>query len=228
MSTAVSAEVERLARLLRCEAGDLDFLGRFPVEELRRLRLAVWRRMYDDQLVTYARIGSASRLLPVRAVAALAQRTLPPRVSAGVVVSLPPEHAAALAGRMSVDYIAEVAGFLSPDLAEPFLTRLPVEVVTSVAEVLGERGDYATMAEIVSVLSAEQFVAVVEATADGATLVEVTLRITDPEAVRSLVALIPAECLRDMVAWARPRRALWPELLALLPGAAAEHPFAAG
>lgn len=216
MSIAVTAEVERLARLLRCRPRELDFLGRFAAPEIRALRLAVFERMYADHQATYSRIASASRLLPMKVTAPLAQRMLPARVSAGVVASLPADQAAAMSNRMSVDYVADVSMHLNSSLAAPVLTRLPVELIVRVADVLCTREDYDTMAEVVTALSDEQIVAVIEAIDDAETLVQVALRITDPDALQRLTVIMSEDRLRDMVTWARRRARLWPELLTLL------------
>jgi len=216
VSTGVTAEVERVALLLRCATRDVDFLRRFSAAEIRLLRIAMADRLYADQQTTYSRIASASRLLPMRLTAPLAQRMLPARVSAAVVTSLPPGQAAEMAQRMSVEYVADVSSHLSPVLSEPVLTRLPPEMVVRVAAVLAERADYNTMAEVVGALGDEQVVAVVEAIEDPGTLVEVALRVTDTRALQRLTLVLPEERLLLMVGWARRRTRMWPELLALL------------
>ncbi|MGH3355559.1 MAG: hypothetical protein ACRDOJ_06645 [Nocardioidaceae bacterium] len=216
MSVAATAEVTRLARVLRCEPAEIEFLCRFAPTELRSLRLAVCDRMYADHRATYSRIGAASRLLPMKVTAPLAQRMMAPRVSAGVVSSLPPEQAAAMAARMSTEYIADVATHLSPAAVSPVLSRMPAEVVLRVAEELHTRGDYDTMAEIVSSLTDDQVAAVLASVADPPMMVEVALRITDPEAVQRLTEVLTESHLHEMVRWARRRTRLWPELLALL------------
>jgi hypothetical protein len=216
LTAGVTAEIERLAVLLRCTSREIGFLGRFAAHEIRALRLAVFDRMYADHQQTYARIAAASRLLPVKVTAPLAQRMLPARVSAGVVSSLPPDHAATMSGRMSVEYVADVSSYLSPAHAEPVLTRLTVDLVTQVADVLCERRDYNTMAEIVGALTDEQVVAVVDDIADPETLVQVALRVTDPEALERLARVLPEERLQAMVAFAGRRTRLWPELAGLL------------
>jgi hypothetical protein len=216
VSTGVTAEVERLALLLRCTTREVDFLCRFSAAELRLLRLAMADRLYADHQTTYSRIASASRLLPMKLTAPLAQRMLPPRVSAGVVASLPPGQAADMAQRMSVDYVADVSSHLSPRLSEPVLTRLPADMIVRVAAVLAEREDHNTMAEIVGALNDEQVVAVAEAIEDPETLVQVALRVTDSHALHRLTLALPEERLLLMVAWARRRARMWPELLTLL------------
>lgn len=216
MSTAVVAELERLALLLRCRPRQVDFLRRFSATEIRALRLAVSERMYQDHRATYARIAAASRLLPMKVTAPLAQRMLPARVSAGVVASLPPDQASSMSQRMSVDYVSDVSMYLQPVLARPVLTRLPVEVIVQVAAVLQEREDFNTMGEIVAALSDEQILAVVEAIEDAETLVQVALRVTDGDALHRLTVLLPEERLVDMTVWARRRTRLWPELMGLV------------
>ncbi len=216
MSAGVTADIERVARLLRCKPREVDFLGRFAAAEIRSLRMAMVERMYADHRTTYSRIASASRLLPMKVTAPLAQRMLPARVSAGVVAALPPEQAAPMAGRMSIDYVADVASYLSPVLAKPVLSRLPVDVINRVTDVLCEREDYTTMAEIVGALSDEQTVAVVESIGDPETLVLVALRITDTDSLQRLAEELPEERLQDMVGFASRRTRLWPELAGLL------------
>ncbi len=216
MSIGVTAELERLARLLRCTTQEVHFLRRFSAVEIRLLRLAMADRLYSDHQTTYARIASASRLLPMRLTAPLAQRMLPPRVSAGVVASLPPAQAAEMAQRMSVEYVADVSSYLSPLLSEPVLVRLPAEMIVRVASVLAEREDYNTMAEVVGALDDEQVVAVVDALEDPETLVQVALRVTDAHALHRLTMVLPEERLLLMVGWARRRTRMWPELLSLL------------
>jgi hypothetical protein len=216
LSIGVTAEVERVAQLLRCTTRDVDFLCRFSAPEIRLLRLAMADRLYADHATTYSRIASASRLLPMRVTAPLAQRMLPPRVSAGVVASLPPGQAADMAQRMSVDYVADVSSFLSATLSEPVLTRLPADMITRVAAVLAGREDYNTMAEVVGALNEEQVLAVVESIDDPETLVQVALRVTDTRALHRLTLVLPDERLLLMVGWARRRTRMWPELLGLV------------
>jgi hypothetical protein len=216
LSPGVGAEVERLALLLRCERRELEFLSRFAAVEIRELRVAAFNRLYADHEATYARIATASRLLPMKVTAPLAERMLPPRVSAGVVASLPPDQAATMAGRMSVDYVADVSSYLSPSLAGPVLGRLPVELVQRVAGVLCDRADYSTMAEVVGALSDEQVVAVVESIDETEILVQVALRVTDPDALGRLARLLPDDRLHDMVRFAGRRTRMWPDLMGLL------------
>ncbi|MGH3316389.1 MAG: hypothetical protein ACRDO0_09630 [Nocardioidaceae bacterium] len=72
------------------------------------------------------------------------------------------------------------------------------------------------MAEIVSALNDEQVEVVVDAIEDPAVLVQVALRVTDPNALQHLTGIIPEARLREMLVWARRRTRLWPELVALL------------
>jgi hypothetical protein len=223
VSLAVQAELARLARLLRCDARSLSFLRRFNAVELRALRVSVYARMYADHQATYARIASASRLLPMKVTAPLAQRMLPARVSAGVVASLPADQAAAMAGRMSVEYVADVSSHLAPALAAPVLSRLSPDVVVRVAGLLRDRADYDTMAEVVGALTDEQVTAVVASLDDAGTLVQVALRVTDEDALQRLTAVIPEERLQQMVVWGSRRTRLWPELTGLLTRLAPEQ-----
>jgi hypothetical protein len=223
MSLAETAEVERTARLLRCQPGDLRFLSRFSADEVRALRLAVAEALHVDHRGTYSRLGAASRLLPLRVTVPLARRILPARVSAGVVASMPPEQAADMAARMPADYVADVATHLSPVPAAPVLTRLPVQVVVDAAAVLRAREDYATMAEVVAALSTEQVLAVVDTIDEPDVLVEVALRVTDEEALLRLTGVLPEERLQAMVRWASRRVRLWQEVIGLLGRVPAEQ-----
>jgi hypothetical protein len=115
-----------------------------------------------------------------------------------------------------VDYVADVSSYLSPSLAGPVLGRLPVELVQRVAGVLCDRADYSTMAEVVGALSDEQVVAVVESIDETEILVQVALRVTDPDALGRLARLLPDDRLHDMVRFAGRRTRMWPDLMGLL------------
>lgn len=216
MSSAVKAEIERLAALLGCPAKDLSFLTRFSAQQLRAFRLAAAARLRADQAPTFRRIARAGRLLPAKVTAATTRRAMDADVAAGVVSALKPQQAAEIASCLPTDYLADVTRHLSADSATPVVTRLSDEVILAVSRELRSRRDFTAMAEIISALSGEQTAHVAQALDDPKTLVQVAVRISDDAAIDRLVRALPDDVLSQLVRVGSRQARLWPELLELL------------
>lgn len=199
---AGDAELERLASLLRVDVRELAYLSRFDAGALRALRTSLDERIATENRSAYQRIAAASKLMPARATAAVAMKRLPPRLSAAVVGDMPPDHAADLAAAMQPDYLREVCRYLSPTAAHDVTPRLPPDVLAGVLAELTADRDVVTMAEVVGTLDDAQARTCVETFAtrdDIGLLVEVSLRISDPESVQRLVSVLPEDTLRAIV-----------------------------
>ncbi|MGH3384140.1 MAG: magnesium transporter MgtE N-terminal domain-containing protein [Nocardioidaceae bacterium] len=216
MSSAVKAEIERLAALLGCPAKDLSFLNRFSAPQLRAFRLTASAWLRADQEPTFRRIARAGRLLPAKVTAATTRRAMDADVAAGVVSALKPQQAADIAGCLPTDYLADVTRHLSSDAAAPVVTRLSDEVILAVSRELRSRRDFTAMAEIISALSGEQTAYVAQALDDPKTLVQVAVRISDDGAIDRLVQALPDDLLSRLVRVGSRQARLWPELLELL------------
>lgn len=190
-AVATAAELERLALLLHTDPAELSYLDRFDAGALRALRTALVPHVLGGHRTAYRRIAAASRLLPVKATAALAQKRMPPRPAAAVVAALPTDHAADLAAAMSPAYLYAVSRHLAPDVAAGVTRRLPITVLVSVVAELVAHRDVVTMAEMVGALDDEQVRACVEAVDDTDLLVEMTLCISDPATRRRVAAALP-------------------------------------
>lgn len=188
-AAASASEINRLALLLDVQP---DYLQRFEAAEIRSLRTAVAQAMHRDNRRLFARMARASALLPAKATAALAQRSLSPRTAADVVGEMPPRHAADLAARMAPGYRADVCLHLAPDAVAPVLALLDASVVFSTRVELEERRDVETMAELVLALRDDQTVKVMESITDPLLLLEVLIRGQRSAARRAAAAARPA------------------------------------
>lgn len=222
---ATTAELARLAQLLRVDVSDVAYLDRFDAAALRALRTSLDERIATDNRAAYQRIAAASTLMPARATATVAMKRLPPRLSAAVVGDMAPDHAADLAAAMQPDYLREVCRYLSPSAARDVAPRLPPDVLAEVLAELIDHRDVVTMAEVVGTLDDEQVrtcVAAFAARDDIGLLVEVTLRISDRQAAQRLVRVVPEDTLQAIVQHAERIPAQRSQLLALLDAVSTE------
>lgn len=216
---AETAELERLAMLLRTDVAEVAYLAGLDAEALRALRTSLGERIDGENRTAYRHLAAASTSMPARATAAVAMKRMPPRLAAAVVGDMAPQHAADLAAAMHPDYLRQVCRHLSPDAASAVAPRLAPDVLAAVlAELIAHR-DSLTMAEVVGTLGDDQVRTCVAAFSDGGTLdvlVEVVVRISDPRAARRLLAAIPEQTLRAMLEQAAGTPAQWTALVRLL------------
>ncbi len=217
MSTyAASAELARLALLLRVGPGDVAYLDKLDASQLRTLRTTLEQRIAAPNQSAHERIAHASKLLPARAIAALAMARMPPRLSAAVVAVMSPQHAADLASAMSPDYLRRVCRHLSMSSARGVPPLLPADVLAAVLHEQMAHRDVLSMAEVVGALHDDQIRTMVRAFDDMSMLLEVALSISDAGAAQRLLRSLPEETLRGLVAAAAPDPGKRTELGALL------------
>ena len=201
MSTyAATAELGRLALLLRVDVGDVAYLDTLDADQLRALRTTLEQRIAAPNQSAHERIASASNLLPARAIAALAMARMPPRLSAAVVAEMAPQHAADLAAAMSPDYLRRVCRHLSMSSARGVPPLLPAHVLAAVLHEQMAHRDVLSMAEVVGALDDDQIRTMVRTFDDMSMLLEVALSISDPGAAQRLLRALPDEMLRGLVA----------------------------
>lgn len=197
---AVSAELDRLALLLRVEPDDVAYLRSLDAPTLRALRTAVDEHIAVANESAYGRIAAASRSGPARVVASVATSRMPPRLSAAAVGHLTPQHAADVAAAMPADYLRQVCRHLSPSAARAVAPRLPHDVLAAVLHELLAHRDAVTMAEVVGALEDDQVRACVAAFDDTALLLDVVLRITDPASAQRMLRVMPPEMVSGLIA----------------------------
>jgi hypothetical protein len=221
---AATAELARLALLLRVEPVDVAYLHTLDAGQLRVLRTTLERRITGPNRSAHERIAHASKLLPARAIAALAMARMPPRLSAAVVAQMDPQHAADLAAAMSPDYLRQVCRYLSMSSARGVPPLLPPHVLGAVLHEQMAHRDVVSMAEVVGALDDDQIHTMVRAFGDMPLLLEVTLSISDARAAQRLLRALPVEMLRRLTTAADTDPAKRRELAALLRSAGIPHP----
>lgn len=217
---AVACEVARTARLLRTGEDDLTYLLRFDAVEIRSLRLALHARIRHDNAHRFKRLARLSGLLPRKLVAALAQRSMSPRLAAGVVEALPAEHAADVAGRMEPGYLAKTCAYLPPEIATPIIVHLSDDTLLAVCDVLTAQAAYDAMAEMVETLSDDQLRTFMRHIDDPGVLLDISAAVTADGQLERVARLVSDDLLSRIVRHAVDSAAHWNlalGLLALLP-----------
>lgn len=217
---SVTCEIARTARLTRSDEDELAYLRRFDAGEIRSLRLAVHARIRADNAHRFKRLATVSGVLPRKLVASLAQRSMSPRLAAGIVEALPAEQAADVAGRMEPAYLAKTCEYLPAAVATPVIAHLSDATLLAVCDVLTERSAYDAMAEMVESLSDDQLRTFMAHVDDPGTLLDVSAAITADGQLERVATLVPDELLSEIVRYAVDSVAHWDlalGLLALLP-----------
>lgn len=216
VAAAVAAELTRTARLMHVDATELAYLRRFDAPELRGLRCAVQNRFRAENAHRFKRLAAITAILPHRLVATLAQRSMSPRLAAGVVEALPADAAADVASRMAPEYLATTCAYLPPDVAGPIIGRLPDDVLMAANDVLIERRAYADLAEMVESLDDERLVMMMRHVGDSAALLEISAVVTADGQLDRVAALVPDELLSGILRYAVDSASHWQLALGLL------------
>ncbi|UYM06851.1 hypothetical protein [Solicola gregarius] len=213
---ATTVEVARTARLMRVDADALEYLARFDASEIRSLRLAVHTRIRADNAHRFKRLAMLGGLLPRKMTAVLAQRSMSPRLAAGVVEALPPEQAADVAGRMAPAYLAKTCEYLPAGVATPIVVHLSDEKLLAVCDVMVEQEARSAMAEMIESLSDEQLVTFMERIDDPGTLLDISAVVTADGQLERVATLVPDDLLSRIIRHAVDSVAHWDLALALL------------
>ncbi|MCZ4498720.1 MAG: hypothetical protein JWQ74_1273 [Marmoricola sp.] len=213
----MSAQLGRIARLLRLEPGELQGLDDVPDADLRILHDQISRTLFAEGQRRFARVAGLSKTIPGPLAGVLAVKFLPPVMAARVSENLDPAKARDLIGRVPIAYLAEIALALDPVRSKPVVQKLPPEPIGKVAKELFGRGEYATMAEFVGTVTVEAlFAALHVATPHDLLAVVPLLEWNDnldkviaelPEAqVRDIATALDAEELADLALALDPSR----------------------
>ena len=120
----LDAEREKLARVLHCEPGAVDFGQALDVAGMRRLRESVSAALFDEHRHLFQKLADASRLLPAGISAKLSEKVFGPLFSARISGLLSVDKAVAIAEKLHTDFLADVTIEMDPRSARELLQRL--------------------------------------------------------------------------------------------------------
>lgn len=216
-SLAHQAEVQKLALLLGARAEDLPFLDKLDIQSIRALRERATAALFDADAQRFGRIAAATRLVPAALSAVIAEKAFGPLLCARVAGLLPAMQAVDIARRLPTGFLADVCIELDPRQVREVIERVPVARIVDVAHELARRRAHIVMGRFVDCLPEPAMRAVLEALRDDEALLRIGLFVEDPGQLDAVIALLPQERLRNMVAAAvRDGTELWGEVLALV------------
>jgi hypothetical protein len=208
------AETLKLARLLGCEPGRLEYLERLPPDDLRALRDGITEALYDAHGGSLVRLAAASRLLPSGLTATIGQRAFGPLLSARLAGLLDTDKAVEVAGKLPPAFLADVAVELDPRRADDLIANIAPALIGQVTGELTARREYVTMGRFVGHLGDEAIAAALSAMDDEAVL-QVAFVLEDKAQLSRLLGRLTKRRSAGVVATAA-REGLWVEALDLL------------
>jgi hypothetical protein len=213
-SLAVRAEILKLARLLRRQPTDLEYLTEVPAADIRQIREQVTDVLWGAHGPALARLAAGSKILPVSLVATLGERVFGPVLSARIAGLLDPDRAVEMAARMPTSFLADIAVELDPRRASEVISRIPPDQIAAITDELMSREEYVTMGRFVGHLSPASVTAAVAVMDDRAVL-HVAFVLEAKDSLKDLVGVLPPARL-DGIVRAAATENLWPEVLDLL------------
>lgn len=206
-------EILRLARLLRCDPEQLDFLLAVDDAELRVFRDQVTDTLFDAHVGMMKRMAAASRLLPAPVLAKIAEKVFGPLLCARIAGVIELSKATDVAVRLPVDFLTDLAVELDPRRSHRVIGNIPSDTVVPIATALADRQDWITLGRFIGFLPDEVLEACLAALDDEQVLAS-AFAVDDTSAVPTVIDLIPESRLRSLVDTAA-RQGTWPTLLAL-------------
>lgn len=151
MQTDARLVAQRLDVPIAC----LEGLDQLTAKQAGALRLGVENRLSRIGNANLRKLAMASKLIPARLGASIAQSRMGPLMTAGMTAYMDADTAAKIAQRLSPEFLADVVPFLYGNSVVDIVTRLPEEQVVAVTKLLDERGDYLTLASLVEDLPSD-------------------------------------------------------------------------
>jgi hypothetical protein len=207
-------EIVKLARLVGCEPEQLAYLEQLDPQELRDLREQVTGVLFDADRQMLQRVAAASKLLPPKLTATIAESVFGPLLCARVTGLLEPRRAVEIAERLSTSFLADVADHLDPRRASRVIAELPPSQVAAIGRELVRREHYITMGNVVGHLSKAATLAALDVIGDEA-LLRTAYVVDSKGSLGSLLALIPERRLHAIIRTAS-RADLWAEALEVI------------
>lgn len=218
MSTLLQqAERIKLARVLGCDASDLGALAACEESELRAARAVASNALFGRHRGLFAKLASATRLLPTGLSAQFTQKFIGPTLSGRVASEMEPKQALALADKLPVPFLASVCLSLDPGRSGPIIRAMPAARVVDVAKELQRNGEHIVMAQFADALSDAVVAAVMEAIDAPSDLLRIGFYIESKTRLETIIAGMDDERLGQALVAAQ-AESLWPQALAMVDG----------
>ncbi len=203
MSTLLNVDVEilKLARLVDCDAQDLDYLRRVDAQEVRDLREQVTVTMFDADRQMLQRVASAAKLIPTKLAALVGERAFGPLLCARLTALLEPSRAVDVAAKLPTPFLTELAVQLDPRRASRVIAEIPPRQIADITRLLAEREEFIVMGGFVGHLSEAALRAAI-AVVNDETLLCTAYVIESKGSIGALVSTLPAERLESIIATA--------------------------
>ena len=170
-----------------------------PASELRDYRGAVTDLLYDEDQELLQRTADASRLLPARTAAVIAERALGPLISARLTSLLDPRRAIEISDHFTVDFIARLSAELDPRRAAEVVTGITTDTVVAVSVAMAANDEHVAMGRFVAYLDDVALSRCVEALGNE-DLLRVAFVMEGDERLAAVFEMIGAERTARMLA----------------------------
>jgi hypothetical protein len=211
---AARTEVLRLARELGLPAERLAFLERAPATELAAFRKAITTAILAQAEPRLKRIASASRMIPRRMAARLAESQLGPLLSARLATVLDTTDALRLARTTKPAFLAEMSTYLDTERTRDLLAALPEQLMIDVGLRLLNEHRYATLGRLIFAVTPASLGVLITSASD-LQLLEVAINSEHPESLDDILRGLSDDRARGVVA-AAARTGRYDEALSLL------------
>lgn len=217
-SSAQHAEVQKLARLLKVPREHLAFVEKLEPAMIRTLREQATASLFDADRYLFQRVASASRLLPPKITALIAEKALGPLLCARIAGLMAIDRAVDVSRRLPAPYLAEVSMELDPRQVRELIAALPAAQITDVALELARRGEFITMARFVDCLPDASMRSVLQALTDNIALIRIGAYVENPCQLGNVIAELSDDRLHHLIRAAidASDASLWGDALAII------------
>jgi hypothetical protein len=192
------SELDKLAVTLALSTDELSFLNDVAPQELRKLRVAIYERLFEQDRVLFERLAAIAARMPAAVAAHIAQ-ALGPMIAARVAVEVPPGSALEIVRRVPISFFADACAYLDPRRSRELIVRIPAQTVVEVAQELVRREEFATISRFVDFVTDEQTAAVLDGIEDEAAILRVAFYMGSKNRIDHLLQTLPRERLERLI-----------------------------
>jgi len=203
-------ELQRLARVLGVDPGELGVLDDAGTAELRALRHAVADRLLEQSREQFSRAVALADLLPG---AVAAKLVMGPVLGGRATALLSPAKAGDLARRLPAEFLADVACHVDVRTVGPLLTALEPATMAAAGEHLRRRGEWVVLGAFVGHIE-DDVVATLLDGFDGEALLRSGVVIEDASRIDAVLGMLTDARLGGLLE-AADTHALWPDVVSL-------------